>query len=90
MKAIVTEPAYYFDPDSQEWAPDKRLKIAPGPNNPIGGTWIDLGKDGYGIHGSPVPRLVGKRTSHGCVRLTNWDADEVASDVEIGLPARFS
>lgn len=89
VSAIAAEPAYYFDPESQKWGPDKQLKIPPGPNNPIGGTWIDLGKEGYGIHGSPDPKMVGKRTSHGCVRLTNWDAEEVARAVSTGIPVEF-
>lgn len=89
VKAIATEPKYYFDPGDQKWGPGKRLTIAAGPNNPIGGTWIDLGKEGYGIHGSPDPQMVGKRTSHGCVRLTNWDAEELARAVTTGVPVIF-
>lgn len=89
VSAIATEPKYYFDPERQNWGPDKRLEIAAGPNNPIGGTWIDLGKNGYGIHGSPDPHKVAKRASHGCVRLTNWDADELAHAVGTGTPVVF-
>ena len=89
VNAVAAEPTYYFDPDDQKWGPDKRLEIAAGPNNPIGGTWIDLGKEGYGIHGSPDPQKVAKRASHGCVRLTNWDAEELARAVETGTPVSF-
>lgn len=89
VSAIATEPTYFFNPDSQQWGPDEQLKIAAGPNKPVGGTWIDLGKEGYGIHGSPDPQMVGKRTSHGCVRLTNWDAAELASAVSTGIPVIF-
>lgn len=89
VNAVAAEPKYYFDPDDQKWGPDKRLEIAAGPNNPIGGTWIDLGKEGYGIHGSPDPQKVAKRASHGCVRLTNWDAEELARAVDIGTPVEF-
>ncbi len=89
VKAVAPEAAYYFSPEGREWGPDKRLKIPPGPNNPVGGIWIDLTKEGYGIHGSPDPQMVGKRTSHGCVRLTNWDAHEVAGAVEAGVPVVF-
>ena len=89
VEAIATEPAYYFDPDGRDWGPDENLKIAPGPNNPIGGTWIDLSKEGYGIHGSPDPSKVAKRASHGCVRLTNWDVDELAGAVSTGIPVKF-
>lgn len=89
VKAIAPEPAYYFDPEGRDWGPDENLKIAPGPNNPIGGTWIDLSKEGYGIHGSPDPSKVAKRASHGCVRLTNWDAEELAAAVSTGIPVKF-
>lgn len=89
VNAIAETPKYYFDPKGRNWGPDETLTIAAGPNNPIGGTWIDLSKEGYGIHGSPDPRMVGKRSSHGCVRLTNWDAAELARAVETGATVEF-
>ncbi|MGI8943747.1 MAG: L,D-transpeptidase family protein [Qipengyuania sp.] len=89
VNAIASEPNYTFDPDDQKWGPDKTFIIPPGPNGPVGGTWIDLGKDGYGIHGSPDPQRVAKRASHGCVRLTNWDAEELARAVTTGTPVVF-
>jgi lipoprotein-anchoring transpeptidase ErfK/SrfK len=49
--------------------------------------WIDLSKDHYGIHGTPEPGRVGHAYSHGCVRLTNWDAMELASMVKPGTVA---
>ena len=45
--------------------------------------------DTFGIHGTPDPRLVGKAASHGCVRLTNWDAEELSKLVEKGVPVEF-
>lgn len=89
VRAVAPEAVYYFSPEGREWGPDKRLEIPAGPNNPVGGIWIDLTKEGYGIHGSPDPQMVGKRTSHGCVRLTNWDAREVAGAVESGVRVVF-
>jgi lipoprotein-anchoring transpeptidase ErfK/SrfK len=90
VRAVAPAPTYYFDPSGRDWGPDKRLTIAAGPNNPVGGTWIDLTKEGYGIHGSPDPRLIGKTASHGCVRLTNWDAAELGRAVEQGTTVIFS
>ncbi|MGF1550611.1 MAG: L,D-transpeptidase [Sphingomonadaceae bacterium] len=87
--AVAPEPKYYFDPEALDWGPDEQLTIAAGPNNPVGGTWIDLAKEGYGIHGSPDPRLIGKTASHGCVRLTNWDAHELGAAVEVGATVEF-
>ena len=84
VAAIAPRPNYTFNPEEQEWGGDKTVILPPGPNNPDGGTWIDLGKDGYGIHGSPEPSNIGKTASHGCVRLTNWDAEELAGAVQPG------
>lgn len=89
VRAIAPKPTYYFDPTGRDWGPDKRLTIAAGPNNPVGSTWIDLTKDGYGIHGTPEPRLIGKTPSHGCVRLTNWDVVELSRAVEQGTVVVF-
>jgi lipoprotein-anchoring transpeptidase ErfK/SrfK len=67
--------------------PTEKAKIAPGPNNPVGVVWIDLSKEHYGIHGTPEPSRVGHSQSHGCIRLTNWDAAELASMVKPNTPA---
>jgi len=63
--------------------------IRPGPNNPVGTVWISLNAEGYGIHGTPDPGKVSKAASHGCVRLTNWDAQAVAAEVSKGTPVTF-
>lgn len=89
VRAVAPEPVYYFDPSGRSWGPDRRLTIAAGPNNPVGSTWIDLSKEGYGIHGTPDPALIGKTASHGCVRLTNWDAEELAKAVSPGTKVEF-
>lgn len=87
--AVAPAPTYHFDPEGRDWGPDKQLTIAAGPNNPVGGTWIDLSKEGYGIHGTPDPALIGKTSSHGCVRLTNWDAEQLAKAVAKGTKVEF-
>lgn len=51
--------------------------------------WINLSADGYGIHGTPSPQNISKAQSHGCVRLTNWDAERVAAAVAKGTPVAF-
>ena len=63
--------------------------VAPGPNNPVGSTWIALNIPTYGIHGAPDPTAIGKRQSHGCVRLTNWDAVELGKAVKKGAQVAF-
>ena len=90
VRAVAPEPTYTFDPTRLNWeGATKKVTVAAGPNNPVGSVWIDLTKDTYGIHGTPDPQLVGKRPSHGCVRLTNWDAEELASRVKPGVLVRF-
>ncbi len=63
--------------------------IKPGPNNPVGTFWIGLSAEGYGIHGTSNPSTVSKAESHGCVRLTNWDADLLGRSVKKGAPVAF-
>jgi lipoprotein-anchoring transpeptidase ErfK/SrfK len=76
-------PALFWDADTK----DEKATIKPGPNNPVGVVWIDLSKPHYGIHGTPEPSTIGKTQSHGCIRLTNWDAAELAEMVGPGTPA---
>jgi lipoprotein-anchoring transpeptidase ErfK/SrfK len=63
--------------------------IKPGPNNPVGSYWIGLSGEGYGIHGTPEPSKVSKSESHGCVRLTNWDATLLGAGVKKETPVDF-
>ena len=65
------------------------FSIAGGPNNPVGSIWIGLSERTYGIHGTPEPSKVSKSASNGCVRLTNWDAQELAKAVSKGVPVEF-
>lgn len=64
--------------------------IKPGPNNPVGLVWIALSREGYGIHGTPEPSKISKSVSHGCIRLTNWDALQLASGVVKGTLVDFT
>jgi lipoprotein-anchoring transpeptidase ErfK/SrfK len=76
-------PRLFWDADDS----DPKSKIPPGPNNPVGVVWISLSKAHYGIHGTPEPSQIGYTQSHGCIRLTNWDAERLASAVKPGTPA---
>jgi lipoprotein-anchoring transpeptidase ErfK/SrfK len=80
VRRTMFNPTYTYDPKfafKGVKAKDK-VEIAEGPKNPVGSVWIDLSKDSYGIHGTAHPETIGKSESHGCVRLTNWDATELA------------
>ncbi len=95
VRAIAPAPNYTFDPSRLTFkprggGPNVKLTIKPGPNNPVGSTWIDLTLDTYGIHGTPDPRMIGKAQSNGCVRLTNWDARALAAAVKAGTKVEFS
>jgi lipoprotein-anchoring transpeptidase ErfK/SrfK len=79
-------PAYHFKGVHSK----KPFTIKPGPNNPVGNIWINLSAEGYGIHGTAFPGKVSKAESHGCVRLTNWDAERVAERVSKGTVVSFS
>jgi lipoprotein-anchoring transpeptidase ErfK/SrfK len=89
VNGVSKNPPFHYNPDLF-WdadAQDEKATIKPGPNNPVGVVWIDLSKPHYGIHGTPEPSSIGKTQSHGCIRLTNWDAAELAEMVAPGVPA---
>lgn len=91
VKGVARNPTFNYNPDLFWDAEpgDSKAKLPAGPNNPVGLVWIDLNKEHYGIHGTPEPRTIGRTTSHGCVRLTNWDVLTVASLVGPGTPVIF-
>ncbi len=88
VKGIGHNPTFHYNPYLFWDAPrgDRGAAIAPGPNNPVGVVWIDLSKEHYGIHGTPEPSLIGRTQSHGCIRLTNWSAEELSRMVRYGTP----
>jgi lipoprotein-anchoring transpeptidase ErfK/SrfK len=91
VRGVARRPVYVYDPSKLTWGPKAsgKLNIPAGPNNPVGAVFIALSIPGYGIHGTPDPRMIGKSASHGCVRLTNWDAQELALAVRPGTIVEF-
>lgn len=89
---VVKNPTYHYDPvkNFQQGKNKRRLVLPRGPNNPVGTVWIELSKPTFGIHGTPEPSKISKASSHGCVRLTNWDAEELAQLVRPGTTVRFT
>lgn len=88
---LAPNPNYRFDPEIfPESAEARKLKrklmIPPGPNNPVGTAWIGLDRPGYGIHGTPNPEEVGRTESHGCFRLSNWNAEHLLRLAWVGMP----
>jgi lipoprotein-anchoring transpeptidase ErfK/SrfK len=82
-------PPFHYNPELfwDAEGTDTKATISPGPNNPVGVVWISLSKEHYGIHGTPEPSSIGRTQSHGCIRLTNWDAAELATMVRPGMRA---
>jgi lipoprotein-anchoring transpeptidase ErfK/SrfK len=91
VTTVQVLPKFHYNPELFWDANPTHSKatIQPGPNNPVGVTWIDLSKDHYGIHGTPEPSRIGHVQSHGCVRLTNWDVARVMKWAQPGTPVVF-
>jgi lipoprotein-anchoring transpeptidase ErfK/SrfK len=91
IRVVAKDPTYHYDPKFHFKGVKAQhpFTIKPGPNNPVGVVWIDLSKPSYGIHGTPDPTKIGKTESHGCIRLTNWDALDLASRVHKGVQVAF-
>lgn len=91
VQGVSRNPDFHYNPDLF-WdadAGDKAAVLKPGPNGPVGVVWIDISKPHYGIHGTSEPSTIGRAESHGCIRLTNWDAARLAQMVKPGIPAIF-
>ena len=82
-------PPFDYNPQVLSGSEGESYKLPPGPNGPVGVVWIDLSKEHYGIHGTPEPSTIGRAQSHGCVRLTNWDAARVAQMVDQSTKVEF-
>ncbi|MCP8938576.1 L,D-transpeptidase [Alsobacter sp. SYSU M60028] len=91
VKAVVPNPSYTYNPEFKFKGvkATKPFEVPPGPNGPVGAVWIDLSADTYGIHGVADPARIGRAFSNGCVRLTNWDALDLAAMVSKGTPVAF-
>lgn len=93
VAAFAPDPNYTFDPanfpeSARAREIGRKLIIPPGPKNPVGVYWLSLSAPGFGIHGTPHPETIGRRESHGCFRLTNWDILTLAQMVSVGTPVR--
>lgn len=88
---IIDHPHFHYDPTLYSEVPDTMpdAHLSPGPNSPVGPVWMALSKEHYGIHGTKDPDSIGYASSHGCVRLTNWDATEVQHRISEGVQVSF-
>jgi lipoprotein-anchoring transpeptidase ErfK/SrfK len=92
VKGVAFDPVYTYNPKYgfKGVKTHRKFSIRPGPNNPVGLVWIDLAIPSYGIHGTPEPERVSKTESHGCIRLTNWNARDLAKHVARGAKVTFT
>jgi lipoprotein-anchoring transpeptidase ErfK/SrfK len=84
--SVSWNPTFNYNPDLF-WDADPthaKAKVPPGPNNPVGVVWVDINKEHFGLHGTPEPSTIGRTESHGCIRLTNWDATKLGRLVSVG------
>jgi len=88
---IAQDPTFHYQPTLFAEVPNSRpeANLPPGPNSPVGVVWMALSKPHYGIHGTSSPETIGYANSHGCVRLTNWDARELSTTLKAGTPVEF-
>jgi hypothetical protein len=84
-------PDFHYQPELFHEVPDTEEDafLPAGPNSPVGLVWMQLSKPNYGIHGTAVPETIGYTSSHGCVRLTNWDALFLADHIRPGVAVEF-
>ena len=86
VTGVSWNPTFNYNPDLF-WDANPahaKAKIPPGPNNPVGVVWVDINKEHFGLHGTPEPSAIGRTESHGCIRLTNWDATKLGRLVSPG------
>lgn len=92
VKSITFDPWFHYQPKLFHEVPDHKpeANLHPGPNSPVGVVWIALTKPHFGIHGTTSPHTIGYASSHGCVRLTNWDAKEMGHRLAKGVKVEFT
>ena len=90
VTGVAQNPWYSYSPSNFiQGNNTKPLSLPPGPNAPVGNIWIGLSKKSFGIHGTPNPSAISKTASHGCIRLTNWDANDLGKKVKSGVTVKF-
>lgn len=90
VTGVAPNPWYSYSPSNFIQGKNmKPLSLPPGPNGPVGNIWIGLSKKSFGIHGTPNPSMISKSYSHGCIRLTNWDANDLGRKVRSGVTVKF-
>ena len=87
---IIDDPVWTMPAQMRELEPDQPALVQPGPDNPLGSHWIGLSLSGYGIHGTNRPYGIGRRVSHGCIRLYPRDIVDLVSRINKSTPVRIT
>jgi lipoprotein-anchoring transpeptidase ErfK/SrfK len=71
----------------KEWAGDLAGTTVPGgvPDNPLKSRWLGF-FNGAGIHGTAEVGSLGSAASHGCIRMSVQDVEELYPQVPVGAP----
>ncbi|RYY88986.1 MAG: murein L,D-transpeptidase, partial [Comamonadaceae bacterium] len=85
----VKNPNFSYDPALLKNAKtDEKVRLPPGPNNPVGVAWLGLDREHWGIHGTAEPSQMARVETNGCIRLTNWDVLRLGDVVDKGMPVQ--
>ncbi len=89
LRSIIENPSWTRPLALRQENPEAPVIVPPGEENPLGRYWLGLSLPGYGIHGTNHPFGIGRRVSHGCIRLYAADIEDLAGRVTIGMPVRL-
>jgi len=86
---MTKDPVWKTPEVSRKENPELPLYVAPGPDNPLGGFWMQLSIGTYGIHGTNKPYGIGRSVSQGCIRLYPEDIKDLYSYVRRGTVVKI-
>lgn len=89
VTVVVPDPSWTVPASIRAERPELPGTVPPGADNPLGKYWIGLSLEGVGIHGTNKPYGLGRRVSHGCIRLYPEDIADLAGRVGRGTPVRI-
>ena len=89
VTGVTSDPTWTVPASIRAERPELPASVPPGPENPLGEYWIGLSLEGIGIHGTNKPYGLGRRVSHGCIRLYPEDIEDLAARVGKGTEVRI-
>jgi L,D-transpeptidase ErfK/SrfK len=84
VKSKTPNPTWVVPASIKEAEPDLPDKVLPGPDNPLGDFIFRLSQFEYGIHGTNKPWGIGRRVSHGCIRMYPEDVSALYPIIPVG------